>query len=366
MTPVPVTASKLIRNQIVGRVDAFLAASSLRLRPALEHLGNFETSRLRGRFGHMAIDRPVFICGLPRSGSTILLETMARAEGVVTHRYRDFPFPWIPLAWNRFQERFGSTMPTVERTQADGIAVNRDSPEAMEEPLWETFLPHLHDPHRGHVLGAELQLNELERFLREHMRKLLLLRHGDRYVSKGHYNATRIEWLARVFPDAMFVVPVRHPIAQVESLVRCHARFVASGQRDRQASVMLRAAGHYEFGPHRRPVNVAPYGVSFTPQAESEEDRTYYARQWSSVYGYLWSLGQDQVLVGRILFLRYEDLCADPVPALENLFRFCGLPPSDGMASNIAEIQPEWQKTDVGCIREHSGKVASLFGYQWS
>jgi hypothetical protein len=41
--------------------------------------------------------------------------------------------------------------------------------------------------------------------------KVVLLRGGARYVSKGNYNAARIAYLARLFADAKFVVPIREP-----------------------------------------------------------------------------------------------------------------------------------------------------------
>ena len=53
--------------------------------------------------------------------------------------------------------------------------------------------------------------DDLEAFYRDHIRKLLWLRGGRRYLSKGNYNTTRIAYLARLFPDARFIVPVRDP-----------------------------------------------------------------------------------------------------------------------------------------------------------
>lgn len=55
-------------------------------------LGSIESALLDGALADVRIDRPIYVTGLARSGTTILLETLARHPNVATHRYRDFPF----------------------------------------------------------------------------------------------------------------------------------------------------------------------------------------------------------------------------------------------------------------------------------
>ena len=98
-------------------------------------LGNWESSLLKESLQQVTIERPLYVTGLARSGSTILLELLAQHSEVVTHRYRDFPAVPIPWAWNWFVERAGGTeRPPEERAHKDGIAVTPESPEALEEP----------------------------------------------------------------------------------------------------------------------------------------------------------------------------------------------------------------------------------------
>ena len=68
-------------------------------------LGALETRLLDGTFPDVRIDRPVYVTGLARSGTTILLETLARHPDVATHRYRDFPMLFTPYLWNRWLDR---------------------------------------------------------------------------------------------------------------------------------------------------------------------------------------------------------------------------------------------------------------------
>lgn len=339
--------------------DRLLAAASLHLRPALIQLGDLETRRRAAELEKIPIDRPVFICGLPRSGSTLLLEILAQAEGVATHRYRDFPFPWIPLWWNRFQDRFGHTAPQRERAHGDGMRVDRDSPEAMEEPLWESFLPDIHDPATGQLLGEDFEHPQLEQFLKDHIRKILLLRGGTRYVSKGHYNALRIRWLAKMFPDARFIVPVRHPVAQVQSMLRVHEKFVEEARTDHAVVTMLRAAGHHEFGPARAAVNLKKYGVPVGACERRASGPEYYARQWAAVYGYLSTVKQDRP--GQVLVVRYEDLVTALEPVCKQIQHCTDL----GIdAHDRALHAPRNAREGMEGLWRLTGAVARQFGYQ--
>ncbi|HMA14853.1 MAG TPA: sulfotransferase, partial [Kiloniellaceae bacterium] len=55
-------------------------------------LGNLETRIRAADIEDIDIVKPVFVCGLARAGTTILLETLARHPQLGSHRYRDDPF----------------------------------------------------------------------------------------------------------------------------------------------------------------------------------------------------------------------------------------------------------------------------------
>ena len=111
-----------------------------------QKLGDLESSAHRAELEAIPIERPVYVAGLARSGSTILLEMLAGRPGVATHRYRDFPPVYTPLFWNRaFAPGLPADAPPTERAHKDRILVTPDSPEAMEEVLWMRFFPTAHE-----------------------------------------------------------------------------------------------------------------------------------------------------------------------------------------------------------------------------
>ena len=113
-------------------------------------LANIETRMLKGSIADIPIDRPIFICGLARAGTTILLELLAQHPDTGTFRYQDYPFPMLPTWWDKMN--WARNITPVERSHKDGITVTPESPEAMEEMIWMHFFPDCHDPKISNVL----------------------------------------------------------------------------------------------------------------------------------------------------------------------------------------------------------------------
>ena len=67
-------------------------------------LAGFETKSLKKRLVDVKIDRPIYVTGLARAGTTILLELLSQNEGVTSYRYKDFPFVMLPYWWGKFLE----------------------------------------------------------------------------------------------------------------------------------------------------------------------------------------------------------------------------------------------------------------------
>ena len=134
--------------------------------------------------------------------------------------------------------------------------VTAESPEAMEEVLWTAFFPRLHDPEVSNILDGQFERPELESFFAEHIRKLILARGGQRYVSKNNYNVTRLSYFARLFPDARFLLPIRSPLAHVGSLMKQHGLFSKFSARTRRHAGICILSAILSL-VDRRPINPA-------------------------------------------------------------------------------------------------------------
>ena len=81
--------------QVSGWVHA-LGGHVERRKALWARIGRLESRVLGNRLTAAAIDRPVYIAGLPRSGTTILLEVVSRHPATASHQYRDYPFIYTP------------------------------------------------------------------------------------------------------------------------------------------------------------------------------------------------------------------------------------------------------------------------------
>jgi hypothetical protein len=295
----------------------------------LKWLGDLESRALADEINARRIDRPVYISGLARAGSTILLELLAAHSHAVTHRYKDFPLVYMPFWFNWFVDRASRTDPVaVERFHKDRILITPDSPEAMEEILWMAFFPDCHDPTQSNVLGTDTSNQAFERFYKDHIRKLLYVRGGNRYIAKGNYNVTRLGYLMKLFPDARFIIPVRDPVGHVASLMKQHRLFCEEERRDPRILDYMRWAGHFEFGLDRRPVNINDLATVEKIQhfwQDGHEVRGF-ARLWASTYKFVAAmLTADDELKSASLVVHYDNLCGSSYATLERVYNHCEL-----------------------------------------
>jgi Sulfotransferase family len=337
-------------------------------------LGNFETNLFEEQLAGIAIDRPIFICGLARAGTTITLELLAGLPDMASFRYRDFPGVHLPLAWNRaLGGDRRDQMAAVERLHGDGIEITAESPEALDEPIWMSFFRDAHDPARSSVLESGAQHPAFERFYRHCLQKLLLLRQGRRIVLKGNYLISRLGYLARLFPDARFVLLVRDPVEHIGSLMRQQVNFAGAAGADPRVLDYLRALGHFEFGLDRRPINFGDdAGVQSVLTAWTGGNEVEgWALYWRQVYGYLADLLEAQEPVRRAaLVVRFEALHADPRTSLDAILDHCGLAVDEAQRAALAARlhAPASHKSrlgDAAAAQIHAlcDATAARFGY---
>ena len=337
-------------------------------------IGNLETRLLADEIGDTRIDQPIYVSGLARAGSTILLEILAERPDVVSHRYRDYPLVFTPFWWNRLLDRMPTrVVPPAERTHQDGIAVTPESPEAFEEVLWMAFFPHLHRPRASDVLDDRTSDPGFEAFYREHVRKLLRVRGGRRYLSKGNYNVTRLEYLLKLFPDARFVIPVREPVWHIASLMKQHALFCDGERRHPEALRHMRRVGHFEFGLDRRPINAGdPPLVDRIIDAWNRGDEVLgWSLHWSHVYGYLADrLEANPRLRAASLLVRFEDLCRAPHGTIRRILAHCRLGAPDAWIEQRSQAirfpsyyRPRFSADELEIIERNTAVNAARFGY---
>lgn len=345
----------------IGRGEHWWGELVARTRSLWVSLGKLEALYLADEISDRQIDKPIYICGLARSGSTILLEIIASLPRIATHQYRDYPLVYCPVIWNFMLHSMGARDGEIkQRAHRDGIAVGPSSPEAMEEPIWMHYFPYLHDPTVSNVLDRRTTNRHFEHFYQNHIKSLLYLRNGSRYLAKGNYDVSRIAYLAKLMPEAKFIIPVRDPVSHVASLEKQNRLFSELGRSDPRVLSYMQRVGHFEFGLDRRPINFGNAQVTRDIlDAWNEGDEIGgLARYWADIYGYVVRLlREDADVARRCLIVRYNELCADGESILDGMFHFMELKVTKEKIREMASRlhMPTYYK--VGYTEEEIGKI---------
>jgi hypothetical protein len=241
----------------------------------------------------------VFVTGLARAGTTILLRELHASGQFGSLLYADMPFVLAPNLWASISRSARKPFEAVERDHGDGIAVNLDSPEAFDEVFWRILCGKSYIRADGllpHRPGAQA----IARY-RDFIRLVLRRRGKSRYLTKCNNNILRLGTLAGAMPDCTFLLVIRAPLTHADSLLRQHRRSAQSTDRFRRD--YIRWLAHHEFGIDHRPFRFADCPVGDPNQFD------YWLATWLACYSAL-----EPIVAAHpnICVTPYERICAEP------------------------------------------------------
>ena len=254
-----------------------------------------------GERGDATSGRHVFVAGLARAGTTVLMRCLFRSGAFRSLTYRDMPFVLAPNLWGRLERLGAREMDAVERAHGDGLLVDFDSPEALEEVFWRVVCG---DDYlrTDRLVPMTAGPEALERF-RRYVAALLQRHPGKRYLSKNNNNLLRLPSLKRAFPQASVIVPFRAPLAQAASLQQQHQRFCSPEHDSAFTRRYMQWLAHHEFGPRHRPFVL----TGEKPPGGPDDGLGYWLQAWIASYAFI----LDQAPADA-LFVSYERLCLEP------------------------------------------------------
>ncbi|GAA0295892.1 hypothetical protein GCM10009087_02050 [Sphingomonas oligophenolica] len=262
---------------------------------------DIERAAYRTKLPRDAGPGPIFVTGLARAGTTIVMRSLHESGGFASLSYRDLPLPMAPNSLARLARGAKRSVATQERGHGDGIFHDLDSPEAIEEVFWSHFEGARY--RQPQALSPQPVAPDTIAAFRDYV-GLVRLRHGGgRYLSKNNNNVLRLPALIEAFPDAVLLHPFRDPLQQAASLRHQHRRACALAEEDPRRASFMTWLGHHEFGRDQRP-------FAFPGAPGPDEDREsldYWVKAWISVYRSL-SL-QPEAVGAQQVFVDYDRLC---------------------------------------------------------
>lgn len=219
----------------------------------------------------------IFITGLPRSGTTSLLNFLYSSNQYASLTYRNMPFVLSPNFSNLLNKK---NIPMKERVHGDGITFDINSPEAFDEVFFNN--------------GVEFIENELINFLQ----LISLSKNRLKYLSKNNLNFERINLIQSILPNSVFLIPIREPLQHSYSLLNQHLHFSQLHHENDFIKKYMNYLGHNEFGLNHKPWNKPIQFNNFNYI-------NYWLEQWCLFYKDILNNFQDN---NNCFFIIYEEL----------------------------------------------------------
>ena len=198
----------------------------------------------------------IFITGMPRSGTTSLLNFLFSTGEYASLTYNNMPFILSPSFSKLFNKKNTSKK---ERLHGDGITFDINSPEAFDEIFFDN--------------NEKYIKNELINYVQ----LILINKDKDKYLSKNNHNYKRIDLIQSLLPNSVFLIPIREPLQHANSLLNQHLHFSQLQKEDDFIKRYMNYLGHNEFGLNHRSWNN-------TLNYQNINKIDYWMEQWNLFY----------------------------------------------------------------------------------
>ena len=165
----------------------------------------FETSFFKNE-KDIKNNQHLFICGLPRSGTTALLIGFYETNIYASLTYQDMPFVLAPNLSKFFLKNTKNK--SFQRLHNDKIIYDIKSPEALDEIFFKTF-----------------QETEIKKNLNIYVSLILKKYEKNLYLSKNNNILDKINLIKSIYRNSCFIIPFRDPLQHAYSLLLQHKNF---------------------------------------------------------------------------------------------------------------------------------------------
>lgn len=256
----------------------------------------------------------VFISGLARSGTTVLMRYFYETGLFRSLTYLDMPFVLMPNTWKRISYKPNSTH-YKERAHQDGIMLGFDSPEAFEEVFWRVFCG------GNYIKDDSLLLHKISYEVLEKFKDYIhnIINSGEstqtRYLSKNNNNILRFNYLQKSMPNAHIIVPFRNPLQHSYSLLSQHLNFSKTQISNKFSLDYMNWLGHFEFGLNQKSFFLNNEDIFEKMKQYPKNDINFWLLNWKNYYEYAAAKPTKNTL-----FFNYELFCQEPARVLNALF----------------------------------------------
>lgn len=226
----------------------------------------------------------IFISGLPRSGTTMLLNLIHGTKEFASLTYYDMPLIMAPNLFSKFNKI--KKYKVIERYHSDGLDISLSSPEAFDEVFLSSF-------------NEDEILENYKIFV-----NLICLKYKKkRYLSKNNNNYKRIKLINKIFDNSIFLLTYRNPLQQANSLFTQHKNFSNLQSKNKFITNYMNYLGHNEFGLNHR--------YWYRPEIFlNHNDINYWLEQWKLFH---MDIINNYKNLKNFFLICYEDFCKNEI-----------------------------------------------------
>ncbi len=255
---------------------------------------------------NIEIENPIFICGMPRSGTTFLTHLLDASGYFSSFKYKYLPFYTIPIFWSYFNQLFYFAKKESKRIHGDNINVGLDSADSFEEIIWKNNLHNYDEKGFWSHISEENEKNLIIK-LESYIKKVVRLGNQRNYISKNNNNAFRLKFLLRKFPSSKILFVIRNPIDLAYSSAKVHLKFLKLHEASSKFSEELKELGHLEFGHYRK--------LFYSNQLEKKFEKNkkfkiikFYLKGYQEFLGYIKKNYSEEIKSRKIIMFNYDNL----------------------------------------------------------
>lgn len=288
---------------------------------------------------------PTFILGPPRSGSTLLYQSVAFALATsyftnLANRLRVTGSPAIPVIAARLVKTLRLTEhhhETFDNYYGRGKGWGSSS-NGLE--IWDTWFP------EGYIGPGQTPI-QLQRAIYQAVAATERISNRP-FINKGQNHSVRIQALVEIFPEALFIQCLRSPLDMAQSI------FIA---RTRDFPFL----GYKPQDPGRVWFSVKP------KEYKSIKDKGLIEQICEQVYFTEQNIAADRQIVGqeRFHFVHYRDFCQRPRQEIEKIAKFMN---ERGAPTQVIKKLPaaftfsNERKLDQATYRAMADHLETLYG----
>ena len=300
-------------------------------------------------------DKIIYISGLARAGTTILMQYLGQVENFRSISYRNLPFLFLPKTGLKFSR--SNHEGVKERFHKDGLQHSLSSYEALEEPFWRNF--------NGSKYISETSLTQYsieDEVYSDYCDFRKLISEGNVYLAKNNNHLLRAKSLNLKDREngisSLTVIPFRYPVDHAKSLLKQHKLLTEEQNKDEFVRDYMDFLVHHEFGRGTK-LQVFEKGIELISDYD-KDDINYWLEIW---YLYYDSVKQEFENEKGFVFFCYENFVENPKNSLEKIFECLEMPVN--LVDNIELINYSQKNTKSDYMKENAsvklGKFVRLY-----